>query len=90
MTEKSDNSPAYGEVKLPDAPVLVLGGDGGYWLTTDGEMAKTSLDETAARVVSQQPLLVHRLNVARRLGINPFPAFDLLELFAFAFPYSSL
>lgn len=86
MTEKSDNNPTQGEIKLPDAPVLVLGGDGGYWLTPDGEMAKTSIYEAAARVVDRPPLLVHRLNVARRLGINPFPAFDLLELYAFAFP----
>ncbi|MZR29080.1 ATP-dependent DNA helicase [Sneathiella litorea] len=86
MTEKSNNSLNTGEIKLPDTPVLVLGGNGGYWLTSDGEISQTSFEEAAIRVVKQPPLLVHRLNIARRLGIHPFPAFDLLELFAFAFP----
>ena len=31
-------------------------------------------------------LLCHRLNVARRLRIDTFPAFDVLELFAFVHP----
>ncbi|MFC4272398.1 ATP-dependent DNA helicase [Sneathiella chungangensis] len=86
MADNHDSTTENRRVLLPDAPVLVLGGDGGYWLTPDGEVAKTSVQQTAARVVDAPPLLIHRLNYARRLGINPFPAFDLLELYAFAFP----
>ena len=86
MSENPDNSEIIREIRLPDVPALVLGGDGGYFLTTDGEITKSSPQETAVQVQKQPPLLVHRLNIARRLGINPFPAFDLLELYAFAYP----
>ncbi len=89
MDDKRDTDATYGDIRLPDAPVLVLAGLNGHWLTPDGEMLSTSLEETAIRAAQSPPLLVHRLNMATRLGVNPFPAYDLLELFAFAYPARS-
>ncbi|MEX0583451.1 MAG: hypothetical protein WD185_07255, partial [Sneathiella sp.] len=86
MSESPGNNSVKREIRLPDVSALVIGSDGGYRLTTDGEITKSSLEETAAQVLKEPPLLVHRLNIARRLGVHPFPAFDLLELYAFAFP----
>ncbi|WP_334128007.1 ATP-dependent DNA helicase [Sneathiella sp.] len=86
MNGRRDIGAANGEIRLPDAPVLVLSALQGHWLTPDGEMLATSLEETAIRAAQAPPLLVHRLNSASRLGINPFPAFDLLELYAFVHP----
>ncbi|WP_373087785.1 ATP-dependent DNA helicase [Sneathiella sp.] len=86
MTEKTDNSNDGGEVRLPEVPVLVVGGDAACWLTADGEIETTSLKIAAAKVMDEPPLVVHRLNVARHLGVHAFPAFDLLELYAFAYP----
>ncbi|MEH6546733.1 MAG: ATP-dependent DNA helicase [Sneathiella sp.] len=74
------------EVRLPDVPVLVAGGNQAIWLSAEGEIETTNLREAAVRVNKIPPLVVHRLNVARRLGVNPFPAFDLLELYAFIHP----
>ncbi|MCF8465833.1 MAG: ATP-dependent DNA helicase [Sneathiella sp.] len=86
MGQKTNSNKGNGEIRLPEVPVLVLGGEVAFWLTADGEIEKTSLQRAAARVLREPPLLVHRPNVARRLGVNPFPAFDLMELYAFTFP----
>ncbi len=86
MGENPDKTDTNREIRLPDVQAIVLGGDGGYRLSSDGEITKSSLEETAVYVVNNPPLLVHRLNIARRLGIHPFPAFDLLELYAFTYP----
>jgi ATP-dependent DNA helicase DinG len=69
-----------------DCDVLVVGRRTGKLLTSDGELR--DLDhEAARRHVRERPvLLCHRMATARRLGIDPFPALDLLELFAFVRP----
>ncbi|USG60775.1 ATP-dependent DNA helicase [Sneathiella marina] len=86
MNQNSDRHTPGGEIKLPNVPVLVASGDQVTWLSTEGEIETTSLQEAAVRINKTPPLVVHRLNIARRLGVNPFPAFDLLELFAFTHP----
>ncbi len=73
-------------IRLPDAPVLVLSGNKTVWLTTDGEIEEESISEARLRVTKAPPLLAHRLSCARKLDLNPFSAFDVLELFAFTFP----
>jgi len=78
-----------GQIRLPDAPVLVVSGSGAIWLTSDGEIVEESLDQAARSVSQTPPLLVHRLATARKLGINPFTALDILELFAFVRPATS-
>ena len=56
-------------------------------LTDDGEFVLDTV-EAVARMLdgSPPPLLVHAPATWRRLGVRPRPAFDLLELFAFACP----
>ena len=75
-----------GEIRLPDAPVLVVTGDRTVWLSSDGEINEESIEVARIKVNQAPVLLVHRLSVARKLGINPFTAFDVLELFAFTYP----
>jgi ATP-dependent DNA helicase DinG len=84
--QQQGNSDKKQEIRLPDVPVLVLSGEKTVWLTADGEIEEESISSAQARIEECPPLLVHRLAVARRLGLNPFTAFDILELFAFTFP----
>jgi len=74
------------QIRLPDIPVLVVSGDKAVWLSTDGEIEEESVAEARLRLEQAPPLVVHRLAVARKLGVNPFTSFDLLELFAFVYP----
>ncbi len=68
------------------APVLVMGHNKGVWLERAG--APEQLDREAALALAQAtpPILCHAPAVARRLGCGPFPAYALLELFAFVRP----
>ena len=67
-------------------PTLVAAVTAAVWLTPDGEVDSLAPAEAARRAGRQPPLLCHRRATATRLGIDPFPAFDLLELFAFVRP----
>ena len=71
---------------LPDAPALVAGSGRATILTPDGEIDTLPRDQAAARVTAAPPMVVHAPATARRLGLRGFPAYDLLELFAFACP----
>jgi ATP-dependent DNA helicase DinG len=73
-------------VRLPNVPVLVAGLREVAWLSPSGEFTRVSPVEAAAWVVSRPPILCHAPATARRLGVERFPAFDLLELFAFVRP----
>ena len=75
-----------GSVRLPDAPVLVAGFAGAAWLDTTGEVLLLAPQDAARRVARLRPILCHGPATAKRLGIERFAAFDLLELFAFARP----
>src|SRR5262249_19645139 len=65
---------------------LVAGFAGAAWLETTGEVLLLSLPEAARRVARERPMLCHAPAAARRLGIERFAAFDLLEPFAFVRP----
>jgi ATP-dependent DNA helicase DinG len=69
------------------APALVAGASRAGWLTADGEIETVSTAD-AARLAREgrPPLVCHLPATARRLKIEPFPALDLLELFAFVRP----
>ena len=55
--------------------------------TTDGELLLLPAPEVASRLRGlPPPLLVHGPATLRRLGLRAMPAFDLLDLFAFALP----
>src|SRR5215468_12427237 len=73
-------------VRLPNVPVLVAGLREVAWLSPSGEFMRVSAAEAAAWVASRPPILCHAPATARRLGVERFPAFDLLELFAFVRP----
>src|SRR5437667_7424927 len=71
---------------VPNAPALVVGLNEAIWLTTDGEVETLGLAQAAKRARAELAMLCHGRAVARRLGVTPFPALDLLELFAFVRP----
>ncbi len=73
-------------LQLPAAPILSVGLTRAVWLDQDGELNELSLREAAVRARQEAPILCHAKAVARRLGCDPFAAFDLLELFAFVRP----
>ncbi len=78
---------AIRELVLPAAPALVAGPAGAVWLDRDGEIHALSAAAVAKRLRDDPPpLLCHLPATARRLGRDPFPALDILELFAFARP----
>jgi len=71
---------------LPRAPLLHAGLSEAAWITPDGEIELVTRREAAARARRTPPLLCHLRVTALRLGCDPFPAYDLLELFAFVRP----
>jgi ATP-dependent DNA helicase DinG len=74
-------------ITLPDAPSVVAGHGRAAIFTVDGELLLLSAEETAAHLRGlPPPMLVHAPATFRRLGLRGMPAFDLLELFAFALP----
>ena len=77
-----------GPVQLPAAPVLVAGLERAVWLTPDGEILGQKVAQAAEAARERPPILCHARATARRLETSPFPAFDVLELFAFVRPAS--
>ncbi len=74
-------------ILLPDAPSVVAGHGRAAMLTRDGELLNLDAAGAAHLLRSEPPpLLVHAPSTIRRLGARPFPALDLLELFAFVLP----
>ncbi len=74
-------------VALPDAPCVVAGHGRAAIFTTDGELLLLPTAEATACLHGlPPPMLVHAPATFRRLGMRGMPAFDLLELFAFALP----
>lgn len=74
-------------ISLPDAPSVVAGHGRAAIFTTDGELLLLPAADAATQLRNlPPPLLVHAPATFRRLGLRGGPAFDLLELFAFALP----
>jgi ATP-dependent DNA helicase DinG len=73
-------------IAVPAAPALVVGTAKAALLSPDGEIETLTLPEAAARVRVTPPFLCHAKAVARRLNIPVFPAYDVLELYAFVRP----
>ncbi len=73
-------------IAVPAAPAIVVGPTKATWLTPDGEIETLTLAEATIRVKATPPLLCHARAVARRLEVPVFPAYDVLELYAFARP----
>jgi ATP-dependent DNA helicase DinG len=87
-TEASPQQGTASGLRIPAAPVLVAGIGRALWIDAEGEVLTLDASEAARRAQRTPPLLVHARATARRLGTDPFPAFDLLELFAFVRPAS--
>ncbi|SDH31199.1 ATP-dependent DNA helicase [Roseospirillum parvum] len=80
-------TPAPGRRRLPDAPVLAVGLTHGVLVWPGGEVEDLRPGPAAGRRLKNlTPILCHRQMAARRLKVDPFPAHDLLELFAFVHP----
>jgi ATP-dependent DNA helicase DinG len=74
-------------IALPDAPAVVAGHGRAAIFTADGELMLLPSAQAAIHLRNlPPPILVHAPATFRRLGLRPMPAFDLLELFAFALP----
>ncbi len=73
-------------VGIPAVPALVAGVAGAAWLSPEGEIELLSFGEAARRARETPPMLCHARATARRMGVVAFPAFDLLELYAFIRP----
>ncbi len=71
---------------IPEAPVLAAGFAAAAWLDAAGEVSLIAPKDAASRVASARPVVCHGPATARRLGIERFACFDLLELFAFVRP----
>ncbi len=83
MDITSDQAPAP---QLDDALAMVAGARKVVALSLDGEVEELTLAAAATRVRRRAPILCHGRAFARRLGVEGFPAFDVLELFAFVHP----
>ena len=67
--------------------IIVAGLTGGVVLSPDGELRHITQADAFTTVTSiSSPILCHSPTVARRLGVSPFSALDVLELFAFTRP----
>jgi ATP-dependent DNA helicase DinG len=77
--------PASSRIALPAVGALALSARHAAWLTPDGEIEELTLAEAAGRV-RDGAIVCHSRSVARRLDVDRFPAFDLLDLFAFVHP----
>ncbi len=72
---------------LPDAPVCVLSAGRVQWLSPDGELKTLNNGEEFSNAIMQDmPIVCHAPFMAQKLGIEPFLAYDVLELFAFVHP----
>ncbi len=71
-----------------DKPVLIVGLKDAVWRGLDGAMRHVPHSDVLRLARATPPLLCHLPAVCRRLRVERFPAFDLLELYAFVRPAS--
>lgn len=73
---------------LPDVPLLAVGLRLVALVDPDGGFEELTPEAARQRLLADRvpPMVVHARSVARRLGLEFLPAFDLLELFAFVRP----
>ena len=65
---------------------LVVTARSAAWAGWDGAVDMLSVDAARARAALELPIVCHLPATARRLGLETFPARDVLELFAFVRP----
>ena len=75
------------EIRLPGQAAVVAGFRHVSWFTVDGKIESLDKRETVERLLGgARPFVCHASAIARRLELESFAAFDLLELFAFVRP----
>ncbi|WP_366658041.1 ATP-dependent DNA helicase [Fodinicurvata sp. EGI_FJ10296] len=72
--------------RLPGTDVLVAGAAGLVLLTAEGEVEMPTPAEARTRIHDRPVMVCHARSMARRLGMDSFAAYDVLELFAFVHP----
>lgn len=77
---------AFPNWTLADAPAIVAGAKAAVILSPDGEVERLPSAAAGMRAQRQPPVVCHARVLTRRLGVEPFVAFDVLELFAFTRP----
>lgn len=79
--------PVEPSIALPRHPAVVATVRGTVWLSPEGEIETLTAGPASDRLMADiRPYVCHARALARRLGTRPFPALDLLELFAFVRP----
>ena len=73
-------------VDFDSLPVIVVGVRSAAYLSGDGEFERLDLVSAANRVTQTPHMMVNMPLVARRLGLGPIRAYDVLEFYAFARP----
>lgn len=79
-------TPLPARFSLADAPALVAGARQVVVLSPDGEVEAITPAVAALRLRDRPHVVCHARALTRRLGMEPVPAFDVLELFAFVLP----
>ena len=70
----------------PPWPALIATARGALWRAPDGRIERLAATAAVSRAAGSRPLVCHMPAVAARLGLEAFPALDLLELYAFVRP----
>lgn len=79
--------PTARPILLPDAPALVAGIKTVAWLSADGEIKTLGKAESIEQLhPNKPPIICHSKRFFSRLGVKPFPVYDVLELYAFVRP----
>ena len=71
-----------------DRPILIVGLKDALWRGGDGTLRHVPHGDVLRLARAEPPLLCHLPAVCRRLRCERFPAYDLLELYAFVRPAS--
>ena len=73
-------------IQLPDVPVLVAGLTHSVIVSPDGEVTDLPNGHIRPALGEALPLLCHTPATCRRAGLEWFPTYDILELYAFVRP----
>ena len=74
-------------IRIPNQPILVAGLNSCKWLSFGCKVETIDLEVARNRISRNViPIVCHAPTAARRLQTAPFPALDVLELFAFVHP----
>jgi ATP-dependent DNA helicase DinG len=87
MTVPQSPVPAVARrILLPDVPVVAADWTLAAVLDTGGEISVKPVKTLGQRLAAARPMLCHLPATAARLKVERFPAYDVLELFAFVRP----